>query len=302
MDVSILICTWNNDKRLDKTLEYICGMRVSKEIEWEVVAVDNNSTDSTKEVIQSFDNLLPIKYVYEPVQGLARAHNAGLDVVKGDLILFTDDDVEPSQKWLMAYWEAYQDRKEGYYFGGAIESEYEGKPPDEDLMRVAFPSVAGLDLGLTAHEVSAARFIGPNWACPSKYLEQAGEFDEKLGLNPAKDGVGVGEETDMMNRLEKLGIRGWYVPGAKIKHFVPESKCTLDHITSRATAGLENAYGPDSPTPFTLLGIPVGLYKGAILSWTEWILRRSVGMKWKKEYVSWIKHKKLIQAYRKSRQ
>jgi len=295
-----MICTWNNCSRLNKTLKNVEKINVTGGIDWEVVVVDNKSTDNTKDVVQSFEGDLPIKYSYEPEQGLAKAHNAGMEVVRGDLILFTDDDVKPDPNWLMSYWEAYQERPEEYYFGGPIISEYEGEPPDDDLMRVAIPSVIGLDLGTTPHEVSSPKFIGPNWACPRKHLERAGKFDEQLGLNPASEGVGVGEETDMMSRLGALGIRGWYVPGAKIEHFVPESKCTLRHVSSRVTSGYKKIYEKNQKEPLKILGIPLGLYKGYYLSYLNWILRKSFGLMWKKEYVEWVKQQKMLKSYTNS--
>jgi hypothetical protein len=253
------------------------------------VIVNNNSTDDTEQVIKSFSDQLPTTYVYEPEQGLSRARNAGLNAAEGDLIVFTDDDVKPTPSWLIAYWEAYQERSEGYYFGGPIESEFEGEPPDQDLQRAAMLSVTGLDYGPEPKELPSEEiFIGPNWACPIKHLRQVGEFDESLGLNAA-DGeeVSVGEETDLMSRLEMEGIRGWYVPRAKITHHVPAGKCTLEHITSRQVGEVNAEFQPEDEGIYTLFGVPVGLYKQAIVTLVDWVIRRVRGKRWKSEYVTW---------------
>ena len=298
MDISVVLCTYNNAERLRITFRAFCQLNQPDGVAWELVTVNNNSSDHTEEVVQAFEDRLPITYVYEPEQGLSRARNAGLEVAQGDLIVFTDDDVKPNPDWLVAYWEAYQDRPEGYYFGGPIESEYEGKPPDADLMRVAMPSVVGLDHGSEPRELSEQDLlVGANWALPSKYLRQVGSFNENIGLNATADNVSVGEEADMMSRLEERGFRKWYVPEAQIKHFVPESKCTLDHVIARRTAGLENAYAPGSPMPNTFLGIPAGLYREAFLHWFDWIARRWTGEYWKKEYVHWCQWKERLRAY-----
>jgi glycosyltransferase involved in cell wall biosynthesis len=261
MDLSVILCTYNNANRLRITLGSFCRLNPPEGVKWELVTVNNNSTDDTEQVIKSFSDQLPTTYVYEPEQGLSRARNAGLNAAEGDLIVFTDDDVNPDPDWLVAYWEAYQDRPEGYYFGGPIESDFENGPPSEDLLEVAMPSVSGLDYGpdpggLDSQDI----FIGPNWACPSQHL-QTETFDEDLGLNASSEGTSVGEETDLMNRLEKKGVEGWYVPRAKINHFVPEEKKKIEHVSKRIiSAELKNASKKDEKVK-VILGIPIGMYK-----------------------------------------
>ena len=152
MDISVILCTHNSDNRLRTTLESFCQLNRPEGVEWELVAVDNNSTDRTEKVIRTFEGRLPIDYVYEPEQGKSRALNTGVDVAQGELIVFTDDDVKPTPDWLGAYWEAYQKRPEGYYFGGPIDCEYEGDSPDDDLLQAAPPSVSGMDYGSEPHE------------------------------------------------------------------------------------------------------------------------------------------------------
>jgi hypothetical protein len=286
MDISVVLCTYNNAERLRVTLNSFCRLNRPEGSEWELVAVNNNSTDGTEEVIKSFVDRLPITYVYEPEQGLSRARNAGLKVAQGNLIVFTDDDVEPDPDWLVAYWEAYKERPEGYYFGGPTESEYEGEPPDEDLMRVAPPSVTGIGYGASARELPEnGFFIGHNWACPSEYLSQVGTFDESIGLDASKKETSVGEEVDIMSRIEEIGGKGWYVPEASVKHFVPKEKCTLDHAVSRHIAGVDVNFSKKIKNMFSPFEIPIGLYKEVIRSAVKCASKKATGKKWKKEYV-----------------
>lgn len=295
MDISVVLCTYNNAERLQITLQSFCWLNQPEDLDWELVAVNNNSTDNTEMVIKSFDDRLPVIYVYEPEQGISRARNAGLDVAKGELIVFTDDDVKPNPDWLMAYWDAYQERPEGYYFGGPIESEFEGEPPDEDFLEVAMPSVAGLDYGSEPHEEDF--FIGPNWACPSKYLQKAGPFNEELGLNAHAEEPSVGEETELMRKLKRAGGSGWYVPKAKIKHYVPAKKCTADHIIERRSANVKELYASGGRVPSTLMGVPLGLYKEAARYLTTWLTKWALQSGWRGDYVEWRLWVKRIWAY-----
>jgi glycosyltransferase involved in cell wall biosynthesis len=283
MGISVVLCTYNNDDRLQVTLESLCQLNRPEGVEWELIAVDNNSTDRTEEVIRAFEGRLPIDYVYESEQGKSRALNTGVGVAQGELIVFTDDDVEPTPGWLGAYWEAYQKRPEGYYFGGPIDCEYEGDSPDDDLLQAAPPSVSGMDYGSEPHEEDL--FIGPNWACPAKHLRRAGPFDVELGPNPNTEGDTAAEETDMMVRLREQGVKGWYEPGAKISLFVPASKCTLEHVVSRNIANVDAVYPLEEV--YEIFGVPVGMYRQALLRGAMWIVKKGLGRKWKTDYGSW---------------
>lgn len=296
MDVSVILCTYNNADRLRITLNAFCRLNRPEGVEWELVAVNNNSTDETEHVIHSFADRLPVAYVYEPKQGKSRALNTGLHAAGGDLIVFTDDDVKPSPGWLIAYWDAYRERPEGYYFGGPIESEFEDEPPDDDLLDVAMPSVAGLNYGPEPSEEDF--FVGANWACPSKYLGKVDPFNERLGLRlkAGKEKPSVGEETEVMANLRKNDIKGWYIPEAKIIHYVPDKKCNIEHVVSRM---VEQKVDIESKSkyPSKVFGVPVGMYKAAIEHLISWRFAKMVGNNWKSRYLGWRIWKNRIKKY-----
>lgn len=302
MDISVVLCTYNNAERLRITLQSFCQLNELEELDWELVTVDNNSTDNTETVIKSFDDRLPIRYVYEREQGLSRARNAGLDVAEGELIVFTDDDVKPHPDWLVAYWGAYLECRGSCYFGGPIVSEFEGEAPKDDLLKVAMPSVAGLDHGETAREISSPYdFVGANWACPKRHLRKAGSFNQSIGLNADDEGISVGEESDMMHRLQGCGLRGWYVPEAKIRHYVPAEKCTTDHIIERRSANIKELYASGVRVPSTLMGVPIGLYKEAARYLATWLTKWALQSGWRGDYVEWRLWVKRIWAYHQAR-
>lgn len=237
MDLSVLICTWNNSQMLARTLEAIARCTVPSGVRWELVLVNNQCTDDTDQVARRFQQRLPLVYLKEPVLGVSRARNTGLAAARGRLLVFTDDDTTPCSQWLSAYWCAYQERPVGYFFGGPIESEFEGKRPDPRVLRLAPCSVQGLDHGATAKLLgSRAAVIAPNWACPVAIVRRVGGFDVRRGLNAVPGRIRVGSETHLMRRLRMQGWRGWYVPEAWLTHFVPLRKTTLQHIAARCEA------------------------------------------------------------------
>ena len=238
MDISVILCTWNNADRLRITLDAVAQCRIPEGLRWELVLVNNNSTDHTEAVADGFEGRLPLTRVFEPTPGLSHARNAGLRAASGTFVLFTDDDVRPFPAWIEAYWRSFQAHGDRYYLGGPIESEFEGEAPPAYLLRHCPFSIKGLDWG--GEERPAAlreRFVSANWGCRRDFAVHAGGFDARLGISAAAtNAIGVGEESDLMRRLQEEGIMPWYVPDARLYHFVPEGKVDVAHIAERREA------------------------------------------------------------------
>ena len=91
--------------------------------------VDNNSTDNTLSAVEEYRDVLPIRYVFEPQQGLSHARNRAVQEAGGDLIVFTDDDVRVDPRWLAEYESAAQQFTDATFFGGTIELRFSCTPP-----------------------------------------------------------------------------------------------------------------------------------------------------------------------------
>src|SRR6266576_376499 len=102
MRISLVICTYNRAFSLGRTLESLRQMSVPRDLEWELIVVDNNSTDNTRAVVQKFARTagLTISYFFEAKQGLCHARNAGVANANGEVIAFTDDDVRVAPQWI----------------------------------------------------------------------------------------------------------------------------------------------------------------------------------------------------------
>ena len=241
VDVTVMICTWNNCGRLRDTLEALTDVAPAT-ASWQLVVVNNNSTDATDATVAAYESRLPIRLVHEQRPGLSRARNRGLAASTGSLLVFTDDDVAPVRGWIDTYWGAFRAHPRSY-FGGPVRSRFDGRPPDPRLVPFAPPSVVGLDLGTAVRPPSDQEyFIGANWACPRSYLDLVGGFDETRGLDPSSGAVKVGEEADLMRRLRRAGIGGLYLPDAGVEHCVPSAKCTVKHIGRRLEASAYDEY------------------------------------------------------------
>lgn len=291
MDISVIISTWNNADRLKLTIDSFLKCLIPQGVSWECIVVDNNSTDATKEVILSFGEKLPIKYVFEPLQGISNARNAGLRLAQGKLIIFTDDDVEPCSEWLYAYWKAFQENPSGYYWGGPIESTYEQGSLAPELAKIAPASVKGFDLGNKESIVSSDQyFLGANWGAPAFILKSLNGFDPNRGLNPNSERIKVSEETDLMGRLNEQEWKGCYLPQASIRHFVPLKKMSITHIAQRWEAwGYEVSihYSEHLKNP-SVLGVPSSLLKEGFMKWKDYVFKRITGKNWYQSYAVYI--------------
>ena len=233
MRVSVVICTRNNARRLEVTLDSLSRLRVPSDITWDLAIADNGSSDGTDQVLKAWATHLPLRTVSVPEPGVSRGRNAALALAQGELVIFTDDDVKVPPTWITTYAEAYKALGDGYYYGGPIDSELEGDPPADGWMRIAPGSVRGVEWGPTARELKRGEyFIGANWACSTEAARAAGGFDIRMGPGGTAGPPG-GEETDLMERLSRRGLKAWYLPTIRVQHWVPAAKTQPAHLLAR---------------------------------------------------------------------
>jgi glycosyltransferase involved in cell wall biosynthesis len=300
MDISIVLCTLNNAARLRQTLLHIANCRIPRGITWEVVVVNHNSRDGTEAVAREMASLLPLNYVIELCPGLSRARNCGLAAASGAMIVFTDDDVKPDPGWIETYWRAYTAFPAGQFWGGPIESEFEGGEPDWNLASLGPPSVKGLDYGREPRKLSQnMSFIAPNWAAPRAAVMAAGGFDLTLGLNAAAGNPTVGEETDLMRKLLLAGLEAWYLPAAKLRHIVPKAKVSLAHFAKRRRSdGLYGARDLPMHKVVPFLGVPRWVVRRILTDYASWLLAKATAKNGFAEYLSLCEALGLAQGFR----
>ena len=119
--LSVAICTWNRCNSLRQTLEGFTGLAVPAATDWEILVVNNNCTDQTDQVIQAYEDRLPVRRAFEPRPGLSHARNRAIAQATGDYILWTDDAVTVSPNWLVSYVDAFRRWPDAALFGGPIQ-------------------------------------------------------------------------------------------------------------------------------------------------------------------------------------
>jgi glycosyltransferase involved in cell wall biosynthesis len=227
VDLSVVICTYNRADRLDRALHSIYEARHLGAYHWELLLVDNRSTDRTADVAAGWTDRLPIRYIYEAEPGLSAARNRALAEAHGRLVAFTDDDVEVDPDWLAAIMRARRCWPTASYLAGRILPSYEGQRPSwmtetcESLLagvviRFSPPCCHGR---LTPDD---PRPMGANLAFDADALRTVGGFRTDLGRNGSS--LVGGEEVAVLAKLEQLGHHGIYVPDAIVHHHTPADR------------------------------------------------------------------------------
>jgi glycosyltransferase involved in cell wall biosynthesis len=216
MAVSVVLCTYNRADRLTLALDPL--LRQKGGVEYEVVLVDNNSTDHTVEVARATAERSSgrVHYVFEPRQGLSQARNRGIEVARGSIIAFTDDDVRVGEDWVARIARAFDDHPEIDYVGGRVLPHWLQKPP-RWLTTAHWSPLALQDYGserFTTGRDRAVCLVGANLAFRRRVFDRVGDFAPELGR--IKDGIGSTEDHDMQLRIWRAGMRGLYDPAITV--------------------------------------------------------------------------------------
>jgi glycosyltransferase involved in cell wall biosynthesis len=130
MDISIIICTYNRSENLKECFDCLASQEITHGFSWEVILVDNNSSDQTKEYTKNYAkncNFL-LRYDFELKQGLSHARNHGIKTSNGDILIFIDDDIRVSIQWLQSIYNTFK-AHQCDAVGGRIHIESESNLP-----------------------------------------------------------------------------------------------------------------------------------------------------------------------------
>jgi len=213
-------------------LDTLVAMEVPTSLSWELIIVDNGSTDGTSSIVDTYKNKLPLTLVREDTAGLSFARNTGVATARGEYIVWTDDDVRVDPDWLAAYARAFARHPDGAFFGGHIDPVFTGDIPawltrNMDVLGSAF---AERDLGEKPRAFTDDRHdvpYGANFAVRGKEQRKFA-YPTYLGVSPKFRRVG--EETYVTLNIKMEGGIGYWVPEAKVKHIIPEKRQSLDYI------------------------------------------------------------------------
>jgi GT2 family glycosyltransferase len=305
-DLTVLICTWNRAGLLDETLASLAAAEVPHGLRWEVVVVDNNSTDDTRQVVERRSRDFPaaLRYLFEPRQGKSWAMNTGLESSDFPIVAFADDDIRVSPQWLASIGAGFRDDPDIAYLGGPVDPIWEAPCPPwfAQTGKVLWGTLAILDYGPEPFVFEERRKIplGANFAIRRSMCDRIGGFDPTLGRN--SETVLLGQELpEFFARARAAGLRGRYIPETSVQHHVPARRLTPDYARrwwygkGVSRARMERLHpitelGLDLRTVPTVAGIPRFLFGNALrdaLRWSAALVRGDIGRRLAAETQLW---------------
>ena len=244
--ISLIVPTYNRADYLKFSLPTFVRQSLDKPL-YEILVIDNNSTDKTKEI--TFEILCNTnrnwKYIFEGKQGLHYARNRGILEAKGDIVIFGDDDIEASPFWLESIYSEFKNNERAGVVGGKILPKWNSEPPEwiyDYGTRKIHNVFAYLDLGEERKIMNNCSIMGCNFAIRKDIAIRIGGSPPDTFPGRLKHLSGRGE-TEMIQRTMKLNYDIVYIPEALVFHHAASSRATLKYFVDRYERwAVENAF------------------------------------------------------------
>ena len=235
LDFSVAIPTYNGGQRLAAVLECLRWQLNTDELSWEVIVVDNNSTDNTAEVIQKYQREwrkdIPLRYAFEPKQGAAYARQTAIKLATSPMVGFLDDDTLPDMTWLISAYRFAQQHPQAGVIASRIRGKFETIPPEN------FERIAAL-LALTERGSEPMQYapqkkvIPPSAGMVVRRQAWIDNVPENLVLTGrTSTSMLTGEDTESILHIQQAGWEVWYNPHMRLQHQIPSTRLSRQYLT-----------------------------------------------------------------------
>lgn len=293
MMITVVFASHNGAGTLPRMLDALSDINVP-EGGWQLVAVDNASDDATRQVLEAYQDRLPLTVLSCPERGKNRALNHALDAVQGELVVFTDDDILPEPDWLLKLAAAAETHPGHDIFGGAIVPSWDVTPEPWLLEGLELGAAFGLtDPDRQAGEVTPNFVWGANMAVRAGLFREGHRFNENIGPGPGQ--YVMGSETEFTMRMADQGHRCYYLPDAVVAHMVPPEHMQRAWLMRRAFRAGRGYWvrwlcGEDYSGP-RWFGAPRYLYGQLLRDWGHCQWMRLTAGKGEQLRADWVLHK-----------
>lgn len=306
MNITVILCTYNRCRTLEKALSSVAASTVPESIEWEVLVVDNNSRDQTAAVVGDFCTRYPgrFRYLFEPNQGKSYALNTGIREARGDVLAFMDDDVTVESTWLQNLTAALCSG-EWAGAGGRILPQWPCAPPSwlPEKEWYGMAPLVMFDRGPEAGPLTDPPF-GTNMAFHRRLFEKYGIFRTDLGPGP-NGKIRNNEDTEFGRRLLEAGERLKYEPTAVVHHSVPQNRLRRGYFLTwwfnKGRADIRET-GVAADTRWFVSGIPLYLLRRLAVGALRWMVTLDPSRRFSCRLAVWLLAGTIVESYRQSRE
>ncbi len=245
MSTTVLFATHNGAHTLPRVLDAYMRLHTGGTI-WQLVIVDNASTDETPQIISSFTPHLPLRAIRTEKRGKNVALNIGIEEIDGELVILTDDDAVPATDWLVQLIKCAAEHPEFDIFGGGIDPIWPEDLPEWIPRLVNLGATFAITPSDTpSGPICASQIWGPNMAIRSKLFAAGHRFNEAVG--PTAGQYIMGSEVEFTCRLERLGHKAWFCGDARVGHIVRQNQISRKWIVDRAFRLGRHMYHQERP-------------------------------------------------------
>lgn len=234
LSISIIICCYNSTSRLPETLAHLLRQQATDGIDWEVLVIDNASTDNTAKIAIACwpdDAPAPLRVIPEPKSGLSNDRKRGIYEAKYDIVSFVDDDNWVCEDWVRLVSETMTANPEVGACGGPSEAVCEIEPPEWfEEFKGCYAVVKQADA-----EGDVTKSRGWLWGAGLNFRKDAlfnlyNNGFYSILIDRKGTSLTSGGDNELCYAIIMTGWRLWYEPRLKIKHFIPKERLTKDYI------------------------------------------------------------------------
>jgi glycosyltransferase involved in cell wall biosynthesis len=276
VEVSVILPTYNRAGLLKGAIEALLSQDVDA-VMYEVIVVDNNSTDETRSVVDAARRTSRnLAYVFEGRQGVSFALNTGVAASRGRVIALTGDDCRVARNWVRKIHETFERHPEIGFLGSRVVPHWNTAPPpwltEEHWAPLALTTYGGVCFYTNSERQVC--LLGK--AFRREALAAAGSFDPRLGR--VKGGIGSTEDADMQRRLWNQGFQGMYAPDVIITADVQPERLTKGYHrrwhTGHGRHWARMRVPEFEPSRAYIAGVPLHVFREMILSFVKCMRHR----------------------------
>jgi glycosyltransferase involved in cell wall biosynthesis len=233
VDFTVAIRTYNGAKRFPEVLKKLRSQVGTDDMQWEVIIIDNNSTDDTAQVIRDYQEnwpaAYPLKYYFEPEQGASVARRRAIMEARGPLVGFLDDDNVPAPNWVSAAYAFGKTRPNVAAYGGQVHGQFEAEPPPNFHKIASLLAIKEWGSQVFRHD---GRVLPPGaglvirkqaWLdCVPRQLRLRGPIGKSLMLK--------GEDIEALTYIRRAGWEIWYNPEMEVYHRIPHWRLEKEYL------------------------------------------------------------------------
>jgi GT2 family glycosyltransferase len=271
--ISIVLATYRRPALLAQALESFRALHAPS-VDYEILVVDNGGDAETRRVATRASESLPLRFIVESRQGQNHGRNRGIREARGDLLVFTDDDVLADPGWLLELREGAMRWPGHAIFGGRVLPRWPAghRPPAmHPFLRHAY-AIADLERAEGCY--TAGYVFGPNMAIRACLFEAGWSFRADIGPD-GSDTYMTGGESELLLRLEQAGYTAVYLPRALVFHQIRPEQLRARWLHGRAFRrgrwDLTKTGVPEGPR---MLGVPRSLLGQAGRAYVRFLLSR----------------------------